>query len=42
MITEKEHNSLMKLSDGLNPNTNIGEVQTEIVKIKEQLKNKLK
>lgn len=37
MITENEYNSLMKLSDGLNPNTNIGEVQTEIVKIKEQI-----
>lgn len=37
MITENEYNSLMKFSDGLKPNTNIGEVQTEIVEIKEQI-----
>lgn len=37
MITEKEFNVLMNLSDGLNPNTNIGEIQTEIVEIKEQI-----
>ena len=37
MITEKEFNALMNLSDGLNPNTNIGEIQTEIVEIKEQI-----
>lgn len=28
MITENEYNSLMNLSDGLNQNTNIGEIQT--------------
>ena len=37
MITEKEFNVLMNLSDSLNPNTNIGEIQTEIVEIKEQI-----
>lgn len=37
MITEKEFNTLMNLSDGLNPNTNIGEIQTKIVEIKEQI-----
>lgn len=37
MITEKEFNALMNLSDGLNSNTNIGEVQIEIVEIKEQI-----
>ena len=37
MITKKEFNVLMNLSDGLNPNTNIGEIQTEIVEIKEQI-----
>lgn len=37
MITENEYNSLMNLSDGLNQNTNIGEIQTKIVEIKEQI-----
>lgn len=37
MITEKEFNALMNLSDGLNPNTNTGELQNEIVEIKEQI-----
>ena len=37
MITEKEFNTLMNLSDGLNPNTNNGEIQIEIVEIKEQI-----